>query len=168
MKSDEELLTVWGRTGFLNNIPDEDKLNLCYLFETQFEFNHYCQHNNTRFQYNNTRLVRWSISIIRRLVADNNSFLKMKSGRSEEIPMNSYCLTGLLGTVSYDFEEARLRYQIMLDYESDILLNIIANSSKKLNRILKHNNNAIFMGLDMAYSIKNDLKFKGNLVFRWK
>jgi hypothetical protein len=161
MKSDEELLTAWGRTGLLNNIPDEDKLNLCYLFETQFEFNNYCQHNNTR-------LAGWSISIIRRLVAANNSFLKMKSGRSEEIPINSYCLTGLLGVVSYDFEEARLRYQIMLDYECDIILNLIANSSKKLNRILKHNNNAIFMGLDMAYSIKNDLKFKGNLLFRWK
>ena len=73
MKSDEELLIAWGRTGMLNNIPDEDKLNLCYLFETQFEFNDYCQHDNTVF-------MRLSIPIIRRLVTVNNNFLKMKSG----------------------------------------------------------------------------------------
>jgi hypothetical protein len=161
MKSDEELLIVWGRTGMLNNIPDEDKLNLCYLFETQFEFNDYCQHDNTVF-------MRLSIPIIRRLVAVNNNFLKMKSGRSQEMPMNIYCLTGLLDNISYDFEKARLRYQIMLDYECDIVFNLIEKSSKKLNRILNHNNNAIFMGLDIAYIVKSDLKFKGNLIFRWK
>jgi len=161
MKSDEELLIVWGGTGMLNNIPDEDKLNLCYLFETQFEFNDYCQHDNTVF-------MRLSIPIIRRLVAVNNNFLKMKSGRSQEMPMNIYCLTGLLDNISYDFEKARLRYQIMLDYECDIVFNLIEKSSKKLNRILNHNNNAIFMGLDIAYIVKSDLKFKGNLIFRWK
>ena len=161
MKSDEELLTAWGRTGMLNNIPDEDKLNLCYLFETQFEFNDYCQHDNTVF-------MRISIPIVRRLVAINNNFLKMKSGRSEKIPMNSYCLTGLLDNISYDFEKAILKYQIMLDYEYDIVFNLIEKSSKKLNKMLNHNNNAIFMGIDIAYIVKSDLKFKGNLIFRWK
>jgi|LakMenE18May11ns_1017448.scaffolds.fasta_scaffold9883242_2 hypothetical protein len=160
MKSDEELLTAWGRTRMLDDFRDEDKLNLCYLLETQLAFNNYCQHNNTVF-------IRLSIPIVRRLVAVNNNFLKMKSGRSEKIPINNYCLTGLLDNIFYDFEKARLRYQIMLDYECDIIFNLIEKSSKKLNRILNHNNNAIFMGLDIAYIIKNDTEFKGNLIFRW-